>query len=277
MCYNFFGDNMERIARNHEVIKYLRELLKVPKNKECVATDDFEVLTLALRYNLEISHLIYSYEEEYFDDGLALLSKLKAKAINIYEISNATAKGLSTKENHAAIFAIIKFKKYTFNDLNNASFLMILDRLEIPGNVGTILRTLDACGADGVILVDAVSKINHPKITASSRGVNLSMNIVDASYKETLQWLLKNNYTIFLGEPLFGKSYQEYDYKGKIAIVVGNERYGIQQDWYQHPHQKVYIPMVGNNNSINVSIAASILAYEAAMKKDVFKRKIPIE
>ena len=70
-----------------------------------------------------------------------------------------------------------------------------------------------------------------------------------------------------MGEPELGKSYNELDYHGKIAIVVGSERYGINPDWYNHPHQKVFIPMYGTMTSLNVGVAASILLYEAKLKR----------
>jgi outer membrane protein len=77
------------------------------------------------------------------------------------------------------------------------------------------------------------------------------------------QKLLELNYDIFLGEPVLGKSYDEYDYKGNVAIVIGNERYGIDPKWYESKHKKVYIPMEGLMGSLNVSVAGSILLFEA--------------
>ena len=151
--------------------------------------------------------------------------------------------------------------------VGNKEFLMILDHLEIPGNIGTIYRTLDSINCDGVILVDSISKINNEKITSSSRGCNLIIPTISDTYQNVLKYLLDNNYEIFLGEPKLGLDYQEYNYKGKIAIVVGNERFGINQDWYNHKSTKVFIPMEGSQNSLNVSVAASILAYEAYMKR----------
>jgi tRNA G18 (ribose-2'-O)-methylase SpoU len=71
------------------------------------------------------------------------------------------------------------------------------------------------------------------------------------------------NYDIFLGEPELGLSYDKYDYKGNIAIVIGNERYGIDPRWYENEHKKVYIPMEGLMGSLNVSVAGSILLFEA--------------
>ena len=109
--------------------------------------------------------------------------------------------------------------------------------------------------------------IFNPKITSSSRGSNLIIPIIDLPYEEAQKFLLDNNYDIYLGEPKLGLNYQQYDYNTKTAIVVGNERYGINNKWYDNNHKKVYIPMEGTQNSLNVSVAASILAYEVYMKK----------
>ena len=256
-----------KISKTHEAFIKIKDALNKNKYKDYTVTDDLQVLKIALDFNLEIDTLLYSYEKEYHIDTLKLLEDLKAKALNCYEISNSSYDSISLKENHAGIVALIKLKDYTFEDFKNKEFLIVLDRLEIPGNIGTIYRTLDSVKADGVILVDPVSKINNPKITSSSRGCNLIIPTISSDFESTLKYLLDNNYDIFLGEPILGKPYNEYDYKGKIAIVVGNERFGINQKWYDNKSKNVYIPMEGNQNSLNVSIAASILAYEAYMKR----------
>ena len=89
------------------------------------------------------------------------------------------------------------------------------------------------------------------------------------SLSSSVYWSLEldNNFDIDLGEPKLGKDYKEYDYKSKCALVFGNERFGINPKWYQNKHIEVFIPMSGEQNSINVSVAASIIAYEAYMKK----------
>lgn len=256
-----------RISKNHEAYKEIKEALK-NKIKDYTVCDDLQILKIANDFNLEIKTLIYSFEEDFKEDTKVLLEDLKNKALNTYEISNQAFESLSTKENHANIIALIKINNYTLNDLKNKEYLFILDSLEIPGNIGTIYRTLDSCSCDGVILVDSKTKMENYKIASSSRGCNLIIPTVSTSFDEALKFLLDNNYDIFLGEPELGLNYQQYDYKNKIAIVVGNERFGINPKWYDNKHKKVYIPMSGNQNSLNVGVAASILAYEAYMKRN---------
>lgn len=260
-----------RIGKNHPVLELLKQIHKTNHYPNLIYSDDLEVLKIASGDRFQIPYLLYSFEEKFQAETEKLLETLKNKAEETFEISTATYKKFASKENHAAILAVIELPQTTLDQLSHRDFIVVLDRLEIPGNIGTIYRTLDACSAEGVLLVDPITKRQNPKITAAARGTNLLIPTVEVSYSEALSFLLKEGYTIYLGEPLLGQDYQSYDYKGKIAIVVGNERFGIQNDWYAHPHQKVYIPMQGYNNSLNVSVAASILAYEAAMKRGLKK------
>ena len=258
---------MERISRSHDKFKLLKDMIKTNHYPNITVTDDLEVLKIAVKNNLKIELLLYTFDEEYKDDTKELLNELIKNSKEIYEISKSTYDSIKLKENHAGIIAAIELNNYNYNDFKNKEFLMILDHLEIPGNIGTIYRTLDSINCDGVILVNSISKINNEKITSSSRGCNLIIPTISDTYQNVLKYLLDNDYEIFLGEPKLGLDYQEYNYKGKIAIVVGNERFGINPDWYNHKSTKVFIPMEGSQNSLNVSVAASILAYEAYMKR----------
>lgn len=258
---------MIKISKSHDMVKKMKDIIKTNLYPDLTIADDIQILKIVNDNNIEIELLLYSYEENYQESTKILLNQLIKKSKETYEISSSTYESLSLKDNHAGIIAAIKYPKYNLNSLKDKEFLFVLDSLEIPGNVGTIYRTLDSVKADAVILVNPVSKQNNPKLTAAARGCNLIIPTVVASYDDALKYLLDNNYDIFLGEPKLGLNYQEYDYKGKIAIVVGNERFGINPKWYENQNKKVYIPMEGNQNSLNVGVAASILAYEAYMKR----------
>lgn len=258
---------MIKISKSHDMVKKMKDIIKTNLYPDLTIADDIQILKIVNDNNIEIELLLYSYEENYQESTKILLNQLIRKSKETYEISSSTYESLSLKDNHAGIIAAIKHPKYNLNSLKDKEFLFVLDSLEIPGNIGTIYRTLDSVKADAVILVNPVSKQNNPKLTAAARGCNLIIPTVVASYDDALKYLLDNNYDIFLGEPKLGLNYQEYDYKGKIAIVVGNERFGINPKWYENQNKKVYIPMEGNQNSLNVGVAASILAYEAYMKR----------
>ena len=259
--------NVERISKSHDKFKQMKDYIKTNHVKDITVSDDLQVLSLALEYNLKIELLLYSYEENYKEETKKLLDALILASNEAYEISSASYSSLSLKDNHAGIIAAIKLKEYKMDDFKDFNFIMVLDHLEIPGNIGTIYRTLDSCKCEGVILVDSISKLNNEKITSSSRGCSLIIPTLSLNYNEALEFIKKYGFTPYLGEPELGLDYKSYDYKDKTAIIVGNERFGINPDWYNHEAKKVYIPMEGNQNSLNVGIAASILAYEVYMKK----------
>jgi len=261
---------MEQISKNSDAFKLMKNYIKTNQYKDITVTDDLEVLKIASKFNLNIDLLFY-VENEYHEETKDLLDSLIKLSNKTYVISESLYNQIKLKENHVGIIAAIKIPEYNFDNFKDKSFIVVLDKLEIPGNIGTIYRTLDSINCDGVFLVDPISKIYNEKITSSSRGSNLTIPSISDSYENIMNYLIDNDYDIYLGEPTLGKSYQEYDYNGKIAIVVGNERFGINPDWYNHKHKKVFIPMEGNHNSLNVSIAASIICYEAYMKRKSFK------
>lgn len=258
---------MEKISKGHEKFKLMKDYIKTTHNKDITVSDDLQVLSLAIEYNLEIELLFYNYEANYKNETKILLDKLINKANEVYEISNSSYQALALKDNHAGIIAAIKLKEYKMEDFKDFNFIMVLDHLEIPGNIGTIYRTLDSCKCEGVILVDSISKINNEKITSSSRGCNLIIPTISLTYSEALEFIKKYGFMPYLGEPKLGLDYKAYSYDDKTAVIVGNERFGINPDWYNHEAKMVYIPMEGNQNSLNVGVAASILAYEIYMKK----------
>ncbi len=258
---------METIGKQHEKYKLIKNAIKTNNHNGYTVTDDIEIINLALNHNLEIELALYTPDNIFSNLANSVINNLKAKAKEIYEISSNTYDSLKLKDNHAGIIAMIKFNKYTLNDLKDKEFIIVLDHLEIPGNIGTIYRTLDSVKCDAVIIVDPISKVENNNVTSSSRGCNLLIPTVTETYENTLNYLINNNYDIYLGEPILGKSYKEYDYKNKIAIVVGNERFGINKDWYNHKSKNVFIPMEGTQNSLNVAVALSVLAYEAYTKR----------
>lgn len=267
------GDIMERIGKSHDKFRLMKDYIKSNHYKDITVSDDLQVLKTAVTHGLQFELLLYDFETEYKDETKELLNSLINSSKEVYEISHQSYQSLSLKENHAGIIGAIKLKEYTLDDFKDFNFIMVLDHLEIPGNIGTIYRTLDSAKCDGVILVDSISKLNNEKITSSSRGCSLIIPTLSLSYEEALNLLKKYGYTIYLGEPILGKDYQSYSYDDKTAIVVGNERFGINQNWYNEESNKVFIPMEGNQNSLNVGVAASILAYEVYMKKNYKRRQ----
>ena len=151
------GDNM-KISKNHDAYKKIKDINKTNLYPNLTVTDDLQILKIIYEHNLKIDVLLYSYEEEYHQETITLLNQLKSISNEVYEISNQAYSAIALKENHAGIIAAVELPSYSINDFKEKEFLFVLDKLEIPGNIGTIYRTLDSINADGVILVDTISK-----------------------------------------------------------------------------------------------------------------------
>jgi TrmH family RNA methyltransferase len=140
--------------------------------------------------------------------------------------------------------------------------VIVLDGLEIPGNVGTIIRCADGTGADAAIFTSRRTRLSHPKVLHSSMGSSISFPVVEASVEEAIGWLKAHDFSIITTETDARQSYRNVDYRRRVAVVVGSERYGIVGQWHAAEDKRVFIPMAGAVDSLNVGNAAAVMLYE---------------
>ena len=147
------------------------------------------------------------------------------------------------------------------------SFVVILDHLEDPHNLGAIIRTCEAAGVDGIIIPkDRSVEVNATVIKVSTGAIS-NMNIARVTnLARTIDELKKDGFWI-VGTDMNGTSYDEIDYKGKIAIVIGNEGSGMSRIVKESCDFIASIPMIGTTNSLNASVATGIMVYEAVRKR----------
>jgi TrmH family RNA methyltransferase len=147
--------------------------------------------------------------------------------------------------------------------------ILVADAMEIPGNLGTLIRTLDACAADCLVLTSKRTRLTHPKVLRSSQGMSMKVPSLEfAEIGAAIDWLLRSDVTVYLADTDESTSYRQADYSGRTALVVGSERYGISPPWYEHGFGRIGIPMLGSADSLNVSVSASVLLYEARARKN---------
>lgn len=250
--------NIIKIGPNHNIIKNI-------KNGQLENPNDFLVEGMWALEKIEnsgviINHFIYNRESILTDTDRRLVKKAFSLSNKIYEVSKKTMSRITSKKNtNTILLCSSKIKPLQ----NNIEKIIILDGLENPGNVGTILRTCDGMGVENIFMVNNKLKINHHKIVKASMGGFFTTNLYEFnSINECKEWLDKNHFTIVLGDPDSNNNFKNYNYQKKTALVVGNERYGISKEWFLGKHTSISIPMHGCCDSLNVSIAASILIYE---------------
>ena len=192
------------------------------------------------------------------------LIELENKGIKVYKTLNKIFSEMVDTENTQGILAVLEYKERDLvNNINqDDKFVLILDRIQDPGNMGTIIRTADSAGVDAVILLKGCVDIYNPKVIRSTMGSIFDMNIIHATQDDAVNFLKSNDFNIVSSYLQTDNYYHETTYDGKIALVIGNEANGINDELIAQSDKLVKIPIYGNAESLNAAISAAVLMYE---------------
>ena len=199
-----------------------------------------------------------------------LLAELKKKEINICEVSLEVYSKIAFGNRKEGIVAIAREPRLSLTDLKlkNNPLLVVLERIEKPGNLGAIVRTADASGADAVIASDSIIDIYNPNAVRSSLGALFTTKVIRAEAKEIIPWLRSNSIKIICALPQADMAYTAVNFRESCAIVLGSEDKGLGDLWKGNADNYVRIPMLGESDSLNVSTAAGVLLYEALRQRE---------
>lgn len=148
-----------------------------------------------------------------------------------------------------------------------APFYLVAESLEKPGNLGTILRSADAAGVDGVIVCDPTTDLYNPNVVRASVGTLFTVPVFEASSEECLEFFQREKIQTIAASPHAERLFTEIDMTGPIAILVGTEQYGLSPVWMHYADQKAKIPMHGVADSLNVATATTLLLYEVVRQR----------
>ncbi|WP_410506230.1 TrmH family RNA methyltransferase [Haloimpatiens sp. FM7315] len=257
-------------GKKHSVIKMIENINNNSKpnpEKLCVVEGIWGVGML-LKHDISIKYFIFCPEEIHTIEAQRLMNECVKRAENSFMLSKKVFDNISERGNTQGILCIAYMPKYSLKDieLKKNNIVLVLDGLEIPGNVGTILRSADATKVDAVIINNRKTRLTHPKLIRSSMGACFNVPIIDSDFEETSEWLKNKNFNIVLTDTKAENKYSDLDYENRIAIVMGSERYGISEGWYKEKYMGISIPMLGDCDSLNVGIAATIVLYESSLK-----------
>lgn len=187
----------------------------------------------------------------------------------VFEITQQVFEKIAYRENSDGVIALMKPKSHHLSDLKLSSnpFVIILESVEKPGNLGAILRTADAAAVDAVIVCDPLTDLYNPNVIRSSVGGVFTVQTAVTTSDEALQWLRTNQITSFAAELQAAKFYQNVDFKNPSAIVMGTEADGLSSFWLQNSDQRIKIPMSGVIDSLNVSVSTAVITFEAMRQR----------
>lgn len=152
--------------------------------------------------------------------------------------------------------------------LGKNPFFIVLESVEKPGNLGAILRTADAMKASGVIVCDPQTDVYNPNVVRSSLGCLFSVPIARCSSLEAMAWLKSHQVQVLAAELEAADWYHQTDMSKATAIVMGTEADGLTEFWIQGADKRIKIPMLGQVDSLNVSVSTAVLAYEAMRQRN---------
>lgn len=190
--------------------------------------------------------------------------------IEIIELSKDVYQKLAHRTTTEGIIALAETNPHTIQSLKfdtKNPLLLIAEAPEKPGNIGAILRTADAANVDAVIIANPKTDLYNPNIIRSSVGCLFTNQIATANTEVIIDYLNQNNIAIYSAILQDAVNYHEQDYTKACALVVGTEADGLSQDWRDASKQNIKIPMQGVIDSMNVSVAAGILIFEAKRQR----------
>lgn len=204
----------------------------------------------------------------------AISAALDDRRVPLIEVSGDVMRRLSDTDAPQGILTVVRRKMYELNHFNQGEdgLLLVLDEIRDPGNLGTIVRTADAAGVSGIILLEGCSDLFSPKTVRATMGSLFHLPIkVEQNKEEFINWCAANNWSIWSSSLEGGESIYGEKLPGRTAIVMGNEAEGVSKGLLAASEKRVYIPMQGRAESLNVAIATGIILFECVRRKLVTK------
>ena len=222
-------------------------------------------LAIAVKYNIEtilFCSEIISEEE---------IKEIITEKTQFIKITKEVYQKIAYRNSTEGIISITKTKDFS---LNNISFkqkkpiVLVMESIEKPGNIGAILRTADAANVDAVFIANPKGDLYSSNIIRSSVGCVFTNQIAMGSSEEIISFLKENKINIYSATLQNSNEYHKENYTASSAIIVGTEATGLSGIWRENATQNINIPMQGKIDSMNVSVAAAILLFEAKRQRN---------
>lgn len=216
----------------------------------------------------------YQFETILFVPEIIDLNELsnlsKSREVELIEITKEVYQKIAYRNTTEGVVAIAKIKNHKLNELQLSKnpLVLVAEAPEKPGNIGAILRTADAANIDAVLIANPTTDLYNPNIIRSSVGCVFTNQIAIGSSAEIISYLKNKNIALFCATLQNNAlDYYSQDYTQACAIVVGTEATGLSDEWILNATQNIIIPMHGKIDSMNVSVAAGILIFEAIRQR----------
>lgn len=243
----------------------LQEKAKARKQSGTFLIEGKREIELAVKGNYQLETILFLPELITENE----INKLVKSKVELIEITKEVYQKLAYRDTTEGILAVAKTKTLSLNDLKlpDNALVLVMESIEKPGNIGAMLRTSDAANIDAVIIANPKTDLYNPNIVRSSVGCLFTNQIASDTTENVIQFLKDKKIAIFGATLQNSNFYHTQDYTTASALVVGTEATGLTQAWRDNATQNIIIPMQGEIDSMNVSVASAILLFEAKRQR----------
>ncbi|MEG2893622.1 MAG: RNA methyltransferase [Clostridium sp.] len=247
--------------------KLVKNALKLKQKKYREAENLF--LAEGIRFvecaieNKSIEYILYS-KKLFSTSGY---ERVLESGFNTYEVEESVLEGLCDTVNPQGVIGVCRKSLYTVDNVLGG-LVAIIDGVQDPGNMGTIIRTCDAAGVSGIVILKGTVDIYNPKVLRSTMGSIFHVPIIHLNnLSEISEDLSNNEYKILATSLEATASLYDHDFSGKTAFILGNEANGVSDESFSLATDLIIIPMEGSAESLNVGVANGVIVYEALRQK----------
>jgi TrmH family RNA methyltransferase len=241
--------------------------------------EGYREIRRAVEKGAELRELYYAPDWFLGTNEPELISRAAASGAQPIELSKEEFAKVAYRERPDGLLAVAPQWKTTLEEIGASlppegaapPFLLVVEAIEKPGNLGTILRSVDAAGCHGVIVCDPVTDLFNPNVVRASTGVLFSVPCAVAGGPEVVAWLHSRRIRIAATTPAAELLYTGADLRGPLAVVMGSEQYGLSGFWLKNADLCIRIPMAGQADSLNVAMATIITLFEAVRQRAALK------
>ena len=267
------GEIMVITSKDNEYVKHIKKLKEKKYREEYkeFIVEGIKMVQEAIEENAKIKTIIIC-DDCKVQSSISNELMYEIAKYNCVYVAEKIFSTMSDVINPQGIMAIIEKpeNKETEIDFSKDTFLL-LDNIQDPGNMGTILRTADSLNMDQIIISKGSSDIYNPKVVRSTMGAIYRIKVVEVeNLARTVKEFKKHRINVYATDLKTDKSIYEVSYK-KAAIVIGNEANGVSEEVLQEASDRIKIPMIGKTESLNAAVATSVILYEAFRQQGIIK------
>jgi TrmH family RNA methyltransferase len=194
----------------------------------------------------------------------------KFNGVKTYNLTPQLYSAIAYRESTEGAVAVFETKAKSPDDivLSRNPLVIVLESVEKPGNLGAILRTADATGADAVIICDPLTDLYNPNVIRSGIGTFFTVQSCTGTSRSVYEWLRSKELNIYSAELTASEWYHKINYSSPCAIVFGTESAGLSKFWIENCDRRIKIPMLGSADSLNVSVSVAVISYEAMRQRN---------